>query len=139
MLKKKPQAGVAETRIIDLLFDLNFLLQAADRVFAPKGCAMTLKIFLDDKGFHCLKRCIPAGSPSKFVLEEAVHLNFFGSNAVISCDETEARNLLLYASHCPSVVASIHKALHSAGIQIHDVTPVESSTCSQALPTPIKR
>ena len=77
---------------------------------------MTLKIFLDDKGFDCLKKCIPAGSPSKFVVEQAVHLNFFGGNTVIRCDEAEARNLLLYASHCPTVIASIHKALISAGI-----------------------
>ena len=95
---------------------------------------MILKIFLDDKGFHCLKRYIPAGSPSKFVVEEAVHLNFFGSNAVISCDEAEARNLLLYASHCPSVVASIHKALHSAGIPIDDVTPAESASAAKRYP-----
>ena len=79
---------------------------------------MTLKIFLDDKGFHCLKRCIPHGSHSKFVVEEAVHVNFFGSNAVVSCDETEARNLLMYASHCPTVVASIHKALRLAGLSV---------------------
>jgi hypothetical protein len=84
---------------------------------------MILKIFLDDKGFDCLKRCIPAASPSKFVIEEAVHLNFFGSNAVISCDETEARNLLIYAGHCPSVVASIHKALLSAGIPLVRQSP----------------
>ena len=83
---------------------------------------MTLKIFLDDKGFHCLKRCIPAGSHSKFVLEDAVHINFFGSNAVISCDEAEARNLLLYAEHCQSVIASIHKALRLAGLPIDDFT-----------------
>jgi len=82
-----------------------------------------LKIFLDDKGFHCLKRYIPAGSHSKFVLEEAVHIEFFGGSAVISCDETETRNLLLYAGHCPSVVASIHEALHLAGLQIDDFTP----------------
>jgi hypothetical protein len=62
---------------------------------------MTLKIFLDDKGFKCLKRCIPAGSRSKFVVQEAVHLNFFGSNTVINCNEAEARNLLIYAGHCP--------------------------------------
>jgi hypothetical protein len=47
-----------------------------------------------------------------------VHLNFFGSNAVLSCDEAEARNLLLDASHCPTVVASIHKALLSAGVPL---------------------
>jgi hypothetical protein len=79
---------------------------------------MTLKIFLDDKGFECLKRSIPAGSPSRFVVGHAAQLNFFGSNTVISCDEAEARNLLLYAGHCPTVIASINKALLSAGIPL---------------------
>jgi hypothetical protein len=77
---------------------------------------MTLKIFLDDKSFHCLKRAIPAGSRAKLVIEEAVNLQFFGSNTVISCNEAEARNLLVYASHCRGVVASIRKALFSAGL-----------------------
>jgi hypothetical protein len=79
---------------------------------------MILKIFLDDKSFYCLKHSIPAGSRSKLVLETAFQLNYFGSNTVLSCNETEARNLLLYASHCPGVVASIHKALRSAGLAI---------------------
>jgi hypothetical protein len=79
---------------------------------------MTLKIFLDDKSFHCLKQCIPPGSRSKLLLEKAIPLNFFGSNTVISCDETEARNLLLYAGHCPGVIASIQKALRSAGLPV---------------------
>jgi len=79
---------------------------------------MTLKIFLDDKGFDCLKRAIPAGSPSKFVVGQAAHLNFFGSNVAIGCNETEAKNLLLYAGHCPGVIASIHKALRSAGLPL---------------------
>ena len=83
---------------------------------------MTLKIFLDDKSFHYLKRSIPPGSHSKLVLGDAVHFkNFaawFGDNTVISCNEAEARNLLLYASHCPGVVASIHKALLSAGLPV---------------------
>ena len=75
---------------------------------------MTLTIFLDDKSFHCLKRSIPPASKAKFVLtEKTVHL---GSNVVISCEEAEARNLLLYADHCPGVVASIHEALRSARI-----------------------
>ena len=79
---------------------------------------MVLKIFLDDKGFHCLKRCIPRASHSKIVVEEAMHLTFFGSNTVITCNEAEARNLLIYASHCPTAVASIHKAFRSAGLPI---------------------
>jgi hypothetical protein len=79
---------------------------------------MTLKIFLDDQSFHCLKQSIPARSRSKSIIDNAVHLNFFGSNAVISCDETEGRILLLYASHCPGVIAAIHKALRSAGLPL---------------------
>ena len=77
---------------------------------------MTLKIFLDDKSFHCLKHAIPAGSRSKFILQDPARLCLLGSNRVISCDEAEARNLLLYATPCPGVVASIHQALHSTGL-----------------------
>jgi hypothetical protein len=47
---------------------------------------------------------------------------WFGSNAVVSCDEAEARSLLLYAGHCPGVVASINKALRSAGLAVDDST-----------------
>lgn len=79
---------------------------------------MTLKIFLDDKSFHCLKRAIPDGSRAKLVIEEAVNLNFFGSNTVISCHEAEARSMLAYAKHCPGLVASIHKAILSAGLPL---------------------
>jgi hypothetical protein len=53
-------------------------------------------------------------------MEQAVHLKLFGGNAVLSCDETEARNLLLYAGHCPGVVASVQKALRSAGLALDD-------------------
>jgi hypothetical protein len=79
---------------------------------------MLLKIVLDDKSFHCLKRCMPPGSRSKLVFDEAVSLKFFGSNTVISCDEAEARNLLIYAGHCPGAVGSIQKALLSAGLPL---------------------
>jgi hypothetical protein len=75
---------------------------------------MTLKIFLDDKSFHCLKQSIPARSRSKSIIEKVVHLELFGGNAVLSSDEAEARNLLIYAGHCPGVIASIHKAFRSA-------------------------
>jgi len=77
---------------------------------------MTLKIFLDEKNFHCLKQVIPAGSRSKFLLHDPARLSFVGSNTVISCSEAEARNPLLYASHCPGVIVSIHKAFRSAGL-----------------------
>ncbi len=36
---------------------------------------MTLKIFLDDKSFHCLKHAIPSGSRSKLIIQKAVHLD----------------------------------------------------------------
>jgi len=77
---------------------------------------MTLKIFLDDKSFHCLKHAIPSGSRSKLIIRKAVHLDLFGGNAVLSCDEAEARNLLIYAGHCPGVIASIHNAFRAAGL-----------------------
>jgi len=77
---------------------------------------MTLKIFLDDKSFHCLKHAIPSSSRSKLIIRKAVHLDLFGGNAVLSCDEVEARNLLIYAGHCPSVIASIHNAFRAAGL-----------------------
>jgi hypothetical protein len=84
--------------------------------------SMTLKIFLDAKTFHCLKRSVPPGSNSKLVLNEKtvqlgnIRSSLFGSNVVISCNEVEARNLLLYTGHLPAVIASIHKALRSAGL-----------------------
>ena len=80
-----------------------------------------LKIYLDDKGYHCLKHSIPHGSRSKFVVEDAVNISLFDSNTVISCSENEARNLLLYAGHCPTVVASIHRAFHSAGLSVEKI------------------
>jgi len=95
---------------------------------------MTLKIFLDDKSFHCLKQSIPSGSRSKSIIEKAVHLERFGSNAVLSCEEAEARNLLLYAGHCPGVIASIHKAFRSAGLLL--TTP---NISAEGLTSPLRR
>jgi hypothetical protein len=93
---------------------------------APRTELMTLKIFLDDKSFRCLKRSIPPGSRSRLVLGGAVRFNNFGTrfgtNSVVSCNEAEARNLLLYASHCPGAVASISEALRSAGLVGDDST-----------------
>jgi hypothetical protein len=84
---------------------------------------MLLKIVLDDRSFHCLKRCIPPGARSKSVIEEAVNLKYFGSNIVISCDEAAARTLLIYGSHCPGAISSIHNALLSAGFSVDYFTP----------------
>lgn len=64
---------------------------------------MTLKIFLDEKNFHCLKQAIPAESRSKLLVHDPARLSFVGSNTVIVCSQAEARNLLLYAGHCPGV------------------------------------
>jgi hypothetical protein len=95
---------------------------------------MTLKIFLDDKSFHCLKQSIPAGARSKSIIEKAVHLDLFGGNAVISSDEAEARNLLIYAGRCPGVIASIHKAFRSAGLLL--TTP---NISAEGLTSPLRR
>jgi len=93
---------------------------------------MTLKVFLDDKSFHCLKHAIPAGSRSKLLLHDPARLSIVGSNTVISCDKAEARNVLLYASHCPGVIASVHEALLSAGLSLEIPeklpNPAESAT-----------
>ena len=78
---------------------------------------MNLKIFLDDKSFHCLKHSIPAGSRSKTVIANALHWN---SNVVLTCNEAEARNLLLYAGHCPGVIAAIHKVFRDADLSLEN-------------------
>ena len=77
-----------------------------------------IEIFLDDKSFNSLKHSIPTGSRSKRLIESALQLKGIGSNAVVTCDAVVARNLLLYAGHCPSVAASIHDALRSAGLPV---------------------
>jgi hypothetical protein len=87
-------------------------------VLSPRRQLMTLKISLDDGSFHSLKECIPPASRSTLLLQEAVRLEFFGSNAVITCTEAEARTLLLYAEHCPDVIASINEALRCAGFPL---------------------
>jgi hypothetical protein len=79
---------------------------------------MTFKIFLDDKSFHCLKQSIPVGSRSKTIIANAVHWN---SNVVLSCNEAEARNLLLYAGHCPGVIAAIHKVFRDADLSLENL------------------
>jgi len=100
---------------------------------------MTLKIFLNDKSFHCLKQAIPPKSLSKVIVEKAVHLNFFGSNTVLICDEAQARNLLLYVAHCPGVVTSIHKALLSAGLSLDSPVPDQSIDSPTRHPIPPHR
>ena len=74
---------------------------------------MPIKIFLDDNSFHALKRAIPERSNTRSVLDAAAQQNFF--DVIITCTESEARSLLLYADHCPKVVQSIEAALRLAG------------------------
>jgi len=62
---------------------------------------MTLKIFLDDKSFHCRKQSIPAASRSKLIIQKAVHMDLFGSNAVVSCNEAEARKFVAVCRSLP--------------------------------------
>jgi hypothetical protein len=95
---------------------------------------VTLKIFLDDKSLRCLKRAIPRGSHSKLIIQKAVRLHLFGGNAVLSCVESEARNLLIYARHCPRVIASIHRAFHATGLAF--TTPDFSG---EGLTSPLRR
>jgi len=82
------------------------------------GAHLNLTIFLDDKSLNSLKESIPTGSRSKVIIENALQLKGFGSDAVVTCDAAEARNLFLYAGHCPSVVAAIRKALRVAGLPL---------------------
>ena len=37
--------------------------------------------------------------------------------ALIACAQAEARNLLLYADHCPKATAAIKSALHAAELR----------------------
>jgi len=84
---------------------------------------MNLGIVLDETGFHWLKECITRASRSKVFFEDDVRVTFLGSKVVISCNEAEARKLLLFADDYPTVVASIHEALRSARLPIDTFKP----------------
>jgi hypothetical protein len=81
-----------------------------------------LKIFIDNKNFECLKQYVPPGSICVPVLEDAVHIaNMFdadgASNAVVICDDIEARDLLMHARNsCLGAVTRISEALRAAGL-----------------------
>jgi len=76
---------------------------------------MTLKIYLDSKSFNSLKKRIPPALRSKVLLQKTVQLEFFGG-FLITCNEAEARTLLLYGEDCPGVV----KAFRLAGLPLED-------------------
>lgn len=73
---------------------------------------MSVKIYLDEDSFYSLKQAVPRSSHTRTVLESVERASFF--HVVITCAEAEARNLLLYADHCPRAVESIEKALRVA-------------------------
>ena len=80
---------------------------------------MTLTIFITQKEFNCLSRNIPIGSHSKKILAHPVQLasKFISGNYVLSCEEPEARNLLMYArDRCPGAAAQIIEAFKAAGL-----------------------
>jgi hypothetical protein len=114
---------------------------AQAEVFAGDG-EMTLKVFLDDRSFHQLRRSIPRRSASKVLIDKAVRLKFFAVTAVITCDEIQARNLLLYGGHHSGVVASIHRAFLSAGLSLDSqATPSDDRLADHPAfgPLPLKR
>jgi len=83
---------------------------------------MTLKIFIDEKNFECLKKSIPPGSDCHAALEQAVHFSNVGaaragSKAVVTCNDVAARELLSHArSRCPGAAATIAEAFRAAGL-----------------------
>jgi hypothetical protein len=68
-----------------------------------------LKICLDDNTFHFLKRSVPELSQARAVLNSAEQVKFF--DVVLTCTESQARNLLLYADGCPKAIAIISAIL----------------------------
>jgi hypothetical protein len=60
------------------------------------------------------------------VLQHAVRLESFGSNTVITCNEAQARSLLLFTAYCPGVIASVHDALRAAGLSHEHASQIET-------------
>ena len=81
---------------------------------------MRLKIFIDNKNFECLKQYIPPGAICVPILEQAVHIANIANpqgNAVVTCDDIEARDLLMHArSSCPGAATRISEAFRAAGL-----------------------
>jgi hypothetical protein len=83
---------------------------------------MRLKIFIDNKNFECLRQYVPPGAICVPVLKHAVHIANIADpqgagNAVVTCDDIEARDLLMHArSSCPGAVTRISEALRAAGL-----------------------
>ena len=83
---------------------------------------MVLKFFIDGKSFECLKQTVPPGASWRSAIENAVHLSNVGaakvgSNAVVTCDDIAARDLLSHArTSCPGAATRIAEAFRAAGL-----------------------
>jgi hypothetical protein len=83
---------------------------------------MKLEIFLNTEELGCLTQNVPPTSKAGLVLNDEAktvrlqHLHGLPTaDAVIGCDETEARELLSYAIfHCPKAVQKIRDAFTKA-------------------------
>lgn len=83
---------------------------------------MILKFFIDAKSFECLKQTVPPGTSYHSAIEHAVQLSNVGatrvgSNAVVTCDDVAARELLMHARNsCPGAATRIAEAFRAAGL-----------------------
>ncbi len=83
---------------------------------------MILKFFIDGKGFDCLKQNVPPESSCYSALNSAAHFSNVGaannsSQAVVTCDDMAARELLSHArNRCPGAATRIAEAFRAAGL-----------------------
>jgi len=81
-----------------------------------------LKFFIDGKNFECLKQIVPPGSNCYSALNSAAHFSNVGaanngSQAVVTCDDMAARELLSHARNSyPGAVTRIAEAFRAAGL-----------------------
>jgi hypothetical protein len=98
----------------------NRLLALVEVLSSIGDAEVTLTVFITEKDFGCLSRAVPVGSHSKRVLAQADHFASAADTAgnyVLTCEENEARNLLMYARvKCPGAAASILEALRAVGV-----------------------
>jgi hypothetical protein len=81
-----------------------------------------LKFFIDGKNFECLKHTVPEGSICYAAITTAAHFSNVASSsvasqAVVTCDDVAARELLSHARQCcPGAVTRIAEAFRAAGL-----------------------
>jgi hypothetical protein len=76
---------------------------------------------------------LQAPAPNR-LLRKPFTWTFSAAIPVLSCEETEARNLLLYAAHCPGVIASINNAFG-----VVKVKPASPDISGEGLASPLRR